>query len=67
MEYDRQLSSSSGPFNYDRDNTYASNRQQIEELVRRVVSDEIENIEEMLLRFKGRENELITTRRGNGL
>jgi hypothetical protein len=61
MEYDRQLSSSSGPFNYDRDNTYESNRQQIEELVRRVVPDEIENIEEMLLQFKGRENELITT------
>jgi hypothetical protein len=61
MEYDRRLSSSSGPFNYDRDNTYESNRQQIEELVRRVVPDEIENIEEMLLQFKGRENELITT------
>ena len=61
MEYDRQMSSSSGPFNYDRDNTYTSNRQQIEELVKRVVPDEIENIEEMLLQFKGRENELITT------
>jgi len=60
MEYDssRRMSSSDV---FERDDQALTKRQEIEELVRRVVPDEIENIDEMLLQFKGREDELIMT------
>ena len=38
-------------------------RAEVERLVRRVVPDEIDNIDEMLLQFRGREEELIETLR----
>mmetsp|Transcript_21508 Transcript_21508/g.32217 ORF Transcript_21508/g.32217 Transcript_21508/m.32217 type:complete len:781 (-) Transcript_21508:103-2445(-) len=60
MDYDssRRMSSSDV---FERDDQASTKRQEIEELVRRVVPDEIENIDEMLLQFKGREDELIMT------
>eukprot|EP00573_Skeletonema_grethae_P004754 CAMPEP_0201704798 /NCGR_PEP_ID=MMETSP0578-20130828/43943_1 /ASSEMBLY_ACC=CAM_ASM_000663 /TAXON_ID=267565 /ORGANISM="Skeletonema grethea, Strain CCMP 1804" /LENGTH=358 /DNA_ID=CAMNT_0048192897 /DNA_START=17 /DNA_END=1091 /DNA_ORIENTATION=- len=60
MEYDSSRRLSSSDIN-EQDNQALTKRQEIEELVRRVVPDEIENIDEMLLQFKGRENELIMT------
>ena len=38
-------------------------RAQVEELVRRVVPEEIENVDEMMLQFRGREEELVETLR----
>jgi hypothetical protein len=38
-------------------------RSQVEELVRRVVPEEIENVDEMMLQFRGREEELVETLR----
>jgi len=39
----------------------AETRAEVEELVRRVVPDEIDNVDEMMLQFKGREEELVET------
>jgi len=38
-------------------------RKEVEALVRRVVPDEIDNVDEMMLQFKGREEELVETLR----
>eukprot|EP00934_Nitzschia_sp_Nitz4_P003763 Nitzschia sp. Nitz4//scaffold95_size97785//55561//58838//NITZ4_004671-RA/size97785-augustus-gene-0.108-mRNA-1//-1//CDS//3329560484//3753//frame0 len=38
-------------------------RQEVEELVRRVVPEEIQNVDEMMMQFQGREDELIETLR----
>ncbi|KAL7539791.1 hypothetical protein ACHAXR_009606 [Thalassiosira sp. AJA248-18] len=38
-------------------------RAEIEELVKTVVPDELENIDEMMIQFRGREDELVTTLR----
>jgi hypothetical protein len=38
-------------------------RAQVEELVRKVVPEEIENVDEMMLQFRGREEELVETLR----
>eukprot|EP00559_Dactyliosolen_fragilissimus_P005170 CAMPEP_0184859098 /NCGR_PEP_ID=MMETSP0580-20130426/4139_1 /TAXON_ID=1118495 /ORGANISM="Dactyliosolen fragilissimus" /LENGTH=1153 /DNA_ID=CAMNT_0027355565 /DNA_START=731 /DNA_END=4192 /DNA_ORIENTATION=+ len=42
---------------------YAEIRAEVEALVRRVVPDEIDNIDEMMRQFKGREEELVETLR----
>ena len=60
LEYDDSGGMNSSE-SFERKNEALTKHQEIEELVRRVVPDEIENIDEMLLQFKGRENELITT------
>ena len=44
-------------------NKRAEIRVTVEELVRRVVPEEIDNIDEMMLQFKGREEELVETLR----
>ena len=38
-------------------------RSEVESLVRRVVTEEIDNVDEMMLQFKGREEELVETLR----
>ena len=38
-------------------------REEVENLVRRVVPEEIDNVDEMMLQFKGREEELVETLR----
>jgi uncharacterized protein YdaU (DUF1376 family) len=38
-------------------------RQEVEDLVRRVVPDELRNVDEMMMQFRGREDELIETLR----
>eukprot|EP00986_Skeletonema_menzelii_P001087 scaffold291_cov143-Skeletonema_menzelii.AAC.3 len=60
MDYEdsRRLSSSEI---FEGNDQVMDKRQEIEELVRRVVPDEIENIDEMMMQFQGRENELILT------
>ena len=60
MDYEgnRRLSSSEV---FEGSDQVMDKRHEIEELVRRVVPDEIENLDEMMMQFQGRENELILT------
>ena len=61
LDEDTVSSGYTGGSKVDRD--LSEIRSEVELLVRRVVPDEVENIDEMMLQFKGREGELVETLR----
>mmetsp|Transcript_25408 Transcript_25408/g.54653 ORF Transcript_25408/g.54653 Transcript_25408/m.54653 type:complete len:1087 (+) Transcript_25408:346-3606(+) len=61
--HDRNSSYSSGSLSMARSKEKEVIRAEVDRLVRRVVPDEIDNIDEMMLQFAGREEELVETLR----